>query len=290
VTLFWSGLATGSIYALVAVGFNIVMTATGVLNFAQGALVMLGGFLGYWAIVQLGLPIVLSLVISVALGAGAGAMTELVAVRPLKRGTAAEESFALVTTVGFATAIAGGVAILWGTLPVTVKLPGSGSPIAFLGGHVLPLELAVIALAFICGGLAQLFLAHSRMGLACLACSEDRNAALVAGINVRRLSVSAFCAAGALAGLAGFLTGPLTYSIYSLGDTLALSGFVALALGGFGNMFGCLLGGWISGLVVTYASTYVNGDFAEVGLFCLLLVVLLVRPHGLLGARTVRHV
>jgi branched-chain amino acid transport system permease protein len=281
-TIIWSGLTDGALYALVAMGFNLVLTSSAVLNFAQGALVMLGTFIAYWALVTLKVPIVLAVILGISAGFLMGCVTELVAIRPLSRGRRwIGTSTELITTVAVATALSGMAAVIWGTQPLAVPFPGENS-ISFLGGEVAPVSLALIGLAIAFGVAIHLWYRHTLTGLACLASAEDRVAAALRGIRVRRLSLGSFGAAGALAGIVGLLAAPVTYSFYSLGDTLALSGFVALALGGLGSQLGCLIGGFLTGVVGALSARYIGGNYQDIATFVLLLLALGIRPGGLI--------
>lgn len=281
-TIIWSGLTDGALYALVAMGFNLVLTSSAVLNFAQGAFVMLGTFIAYWALVTLKVPVVLAVIIGIAVGFLMGCVTELVAIRPLSRGRRwIGTSTELITTVAVATALSGMAAVIWGTEPLAVPFPGENS-ISFLGGEVAPVSLALIGLAIVLAVAIHLWYRHTLTGLACLASAEDRVAAALRGIRVRRLSLGSFGAAGALAGIVGLLAAPVTYAFYSLGNTLALSGFVALALGGLGSQLGCLIGGFLTGVVGALAARYIGGNYQDIATFVLLLLALGIRPGGLI--------
>ncbi len=290
-TIIWSGLTDGALYALVAIGFNLVLTSSSVLNFAQGAFVMVGTFVAYWALVTIKVPIVVAFVLAAAVGLLVGCVTELVAIRPLSwgrrwTGTSAE----LITTVGMATALSGVAVVAWGTQPLAVPFPGEQS-IAFLGGEIAPAALALIALTIVVGIGIHLWYRHTLTGLACLASAEDRVAASLRGIRVRRLSLGSFAAAGALAGVVGILAAPITYSFYSLGNTLALSGFVALALGGLGSQLGCIIGGFLTGVVGALCARYFGGNYQDIATFLLLLFALGIKPGGLVKTQmSIRNV
>jgi branched-chain amino acid transport system permease protein len=211
-----------------------------------------------------------------------GCVTELVAIRPLSRGRRwIGTSTELITTVAVATALSGLAAVIWGTEPLAVPFPGETS-ISFLGGEVAPVSLALIGLAIVAGVAIHLWYRHTLTGLACLASAEDRVAAALRGIRVRRLSLGSFGAAGALAGIVGLLAAPVTYAFYSLGNTLALSGFVALALGGLGSQLGCLIGGFLTGVVGALSARYIGGNYQDIATFVLLLLALGIRPGGLI--------
>jgi branched-chain amino acid transport system permease protein len=127
-------------------------------------------------------------------------------------------------------------------------------------------------------------------GLACLATSEDGEAARLRGVNTRWLSVGAFAVSGLMAGLVGPIVGPKTYAFAALAAALALKGFVAMAMGGFGNIAGCTIGGFVVGMVEATTARWVGGEYQTMAVFVLLLLVLMIRPTGLLGEQRERVV
>jgi branched-chain amino acid transport system permease protein len=195
-----------------------------------------------------------------------------------------------VTTVGASTAIVGLIGVKWGYLPLSVPFRGPTQELHLLGAVESPVELVTFGAAILGAVLCELFFRRTRHGQASLAVAEDRDPAMLRGINVSRLSLVAFTVAGAFGGLAGFLVGPITYAVAPLGATFALEGFVALALGGEGSFIGGLLGGLVVGLVSTFATTYLGANYADLAVFALLLLTLALRPTGLGGTARVRSV
>jgi branched-chain amino acid transport system permease protein len=278
VTLIWGGLSLGAVYALVAVGYNIVFTASGTFNFAHAQLLMLGTFLAYWGLAVLEWPAVaVFLLASVIVGAVAVA-EERFAIRTV-RGTEAQ----LVTTVGVATLINGSSQLIWGSQPLTVPFLSGGRAWTLLGGRVLPVELVLIAVAIVVAAGLVYYSRHSMVGLAVLAMAEDREAAQLRGVNVRMLTLGAFAVSGLLAGAVGPVVGPKTFAVATLGSALALKGFVALALGGFGSIGGGVVGGFAIGLIEQYAARYLGSTYVNLTIFGVLLLILLARPAGLFG-------
>jgi branched-chain amino acid transport system permease protein len=285
----WTGLVLGSIYALVATGFTIAMVPTGVFNFAQGAIVVGGTFVTYQLLVVSGVPAGWALVLTALAGAAAGLLCEVLAVRPLRWARGNVDN-ALVTTVGASTVIAGLIGVKWGYLPLRVPFPGPSGYEHFLGTVASPIEIFTVAAAVVSALAFEGLFRYTRRGQACLAVAEDRDPAMLRGVNVSRLSLVAFTVAGAFGGLVGFLIGPTTYAEVTLAPTLALYGFVAVALGGQGSFIGGLLGGLVVGIVSTFASTYIGANYADLAVLALLLVTLAVRPKGLGGVAAARSV
>ncbi len=277
-TLLWSGLSVGAIYALVAVGYNIVFISSGAFNFAQAQLVMLGAFVAYWGFTSLHAPVVVVFLLAGVIVAVVAAVEERLAIR-----TTRDIEAQLVTTVGVATLLNGATQLIWGAQPLEVPFFGPTGVWKELGGRVFPDDLLLVAVAIV---IAFGLVALSRttlLGLALLAVSEDREAAEVRGINVRLLALGAFAFSGLIAGLIGPVVGPKTFAVATLGEALALKGFVALAMGGFGSMPGALVGGMAVGLIEPFSARYIGDNYSNTMVFAALLLILLVKPAGLFG-------
>ncbi|MCB1462853.1 MAG: branched-chain amino acid ABC transporter permease [Nitratireductor sp.] len=275
-TLVWGGLALGAIYALVAIGYNIVYLSAKTFNFAHAQLLMLGVFVTYTCLMEWRLPWLLVIVLAAAAVAVVAAIENLVAVRPVK-----DVHNILVTTLGASTFLDGTVSLIWGNQPLAVSFPLGGNAIDLLGGRVYPIEPILILLVIVIV-LADFWISRRFLvGLALRAMSEDPEAAQLRGVNIRAMAFGAFVAAGALAGAAAVFVGPKTFAVSTLGDSLALKGFVALAIGGFGSMPGALVGGAAVGLVEILAARYLGGEYSNPMIFVMLLTVFIIRPAGL---------
>jgi branched-chain amino acid transport system permease protein len=276
VTLIWSGLASGAVYALVAIGYNIVFVSSQTFNFAQAQLLMVGAFVAYSGTVTFHLPLVVVALMATAAVLLLAAAEERVAVRPVSAPDAQ-----LVTTLGVATLLAGASQLIWGSQPLSVPFPGSSSVISVFGGRVYPFEIALVAapigLVIVLGYLSRRLI----LGLALLGMAENREAAILRGVNVRRLALGTFALAGGVAGLASLLVAPYTFAVATLGSELALYGFVVLAIGGFGSMAGTLVGGLVVGIVGALAARYLGTQYSDLCVFAVLLIVLFARPAGL---------
>lgn len=284
-TAVWSGLAIGAVYALVAIGYNLVHIAYSTFNFAHAQLMMLAVFVTYWGLVVAQLPVVVVVLVA-ALGVGLLALVEeLAAIRPVKGAHAH-----LVTTLGMATLLDGVTRLVWGDQVLKVPPPVPDVTWTVLGGRVSAVEIALIAgVVAITAGLT-VYGRRSLSGLALLAMAEDREAARLRGIDVERLALAAFVFTGVLAGLTGPLVGPKTFAVATLGAALALKGFVALAIGGFGSLPGALVGGLAVGLVESLSGRWLGSAFSTIMVFVALLLVLVLRPTGLFGTTRERVV
>lgn len=277
-TAIWSGLAIGAVYALVAIGYNVVYIAYTTFNFAHAQLMMFGIFVTYWASVVADLPLWLAFIACGAVVGVIALIEEFIAIRPVKGAHAH-----LVTTLGVATLLDGVTRLIWGDQVLRVPAVGSAETITLLGGRVSITELVLIVAVIVVTGLITLYSRRSLTGLALLAMAEDRDAALLRGINVKRLALGAFVFAGVLAGLTAPLVGPKTFAVATLGAALALKGFVAVAIGGFGSMPGALIGGFTVGLVESVSGRTLGSEFPTIMVFVVLLLILLLKPTGLFG-------
>lgn len=286
-TTFFSALSTGAIYTLLALGFNVVFVSAGMFNFAQAQFMMVGTFISYWVAVQLHLPVALGFVFGLAIGFSLGVIEERVAIRPvLGKGAHAE----LITTIGAGIILDGIASLLWGTQPFQVPFFGPIKPIMIAGGYVEPVEVIVIGVAVVVPIALEIWSRRSLLGLACLASSEDRQAAMVRGINTRKVSLIAVAAAAGFAGMLGPLIGPQTYAVYNIGDTLAITAFVAMAIGGFGSYLGSMAGGFAIGIIEQFSDRYLSAEYQNVILFGALVTLLMLRPAGLFRTARVRVV
>lgn len=284
-TTIWSGLSSGAIYALVAIGYNVVYIGSGAFNFAQASLMMLGVFIAYWGLSTVAWPVAPVIVVAVIIVALSAVTEERVAIRPVR-----QIQGLLVTTVGAAILVTGITEVIWGQQALQVPSFFSSNPLTVFGGAVLPGDLILIGLALFFTVGFTLFSRFTMTGLAALAVAEDRESALLRGINARWLQIGAFAVSGALAGLLGPFIGPKTFAYFGLGQTLALVGFVALAIGGFGSITGATIGAFAIGLVQAYTDRYIGGNYENLMVFAILLVVLLIMPKGLFGSRRERVV
>lgn len=286
-TMVWAGLSTGAIYVLVAVSFNLVFVVSGTFNFAQPQYLMLGTFVSYAVVVKLELPLVVAIAAGAAIGYLIGAAEELIAIRPLsKAGQHAE----LVTTVGWSVIMEGAALLIWDSDPLKVPGTAADNSVELLGGRLTVLDLIIVVLAVAAAVVAQVLLRRTRIGLAALAVAEDSAAAALRGINIKRMSTVMAGLAGGLLGAMGPVVAPKTFAVFSLGSFLVLKAFVALTIGGFGSNAGALIGGVAVGLIESATLRYLGGTYANLMLFAVLLVVLLVRPQGLFGRQRERVV
>jgi branched-chain amino acid transport system permease protein len=293
-TLIYAGLAVGAIYAIIAYGYNLTITTAGVLNFANAHMTMVGTFVAAWALTDLGLSVALVILLCALVGAVLGLIVEITAIAPLTsfrlRRSGAVGHGELVTTVGASTIITGLAYIVWGSDPIKVPLFENDVRISFLGGEVRKSDLLVIATALTLGLGLHFWTRRSRLGLASLAQSEDRDAAMLQGVNVRLLSAAGFVIAGALGSGVGVIVGAKTLAVVGFALVLAIKGFVALTLGGVGSQLGALIGGMSLGIGEVMTARWLGSDYRSLMVFLVFMLVLLIRPQGLFGTKEGRTV
>lgn len=280
-TTVWAGLTVGAIYSFVAIGYNAVMLASGVFNFAHAQLVMLGTFLAYAGMQALDLPVLVTAILAALIVGGIAVLQERVALRRLI--AKGEITRTLIATIGVGTIIAGVAVKLWGTDAKVVPSDLPSTPLSLLGGAVQVNDLILIGFVLAVGLGLHLWSRSTRYGLASLATAENRRAARLQGINITMLGMAAFALTGLIAGVAGVLVGPRTYAVATLGDQLALYGFVAIAIGGAGSQLGGLLGGFAVGLIDAFAGRYLGSGYPQIVIFLVFLLILVIRPQGLFG-------
>jgi branched-chain amino acid transport system permease protein len=289
-TTIWAGLSIGALYCLVAIGYNVVLLASGMFNFAYAQLVMLGTYMAYVAATALGLPIIGAVAFGGAAVLVMAVIEERIAIAPLLARRGDQHQAALITTVGIAVIIDGITSRVWGSQAKPIPQPLSGRALHLFGGTVGRNDLLLIGLVLVVGIGLHLWSRKTVSGLASLAAAEDADAARARGVNTRRLAITAFAVSGAIAGLLGVVVGARTYATPTLADSLALFGFVAIAIGGSGSQIGGLIGGFVTGLAYALAERYTNSDWPQIIVFGIFLIVLLTRPRGIFSAAVERQV
>ena len=282
------GVGAGSIFALVGMSFNIVFNSSGILNFAQGNMLVLGGLFAFLALP--GSPsatqwFVFLPVVAVALAALL-AVQGLVTLAPLR--SSVEQHSWLITTLAASVIIGGILLIYQGSAQQSVRSPFPA--VRFLGTRV-PATYAITAGLALFWWLALRWF-HTRMltGLAISAIAQDLDAARAAGLRVRRLQVIAFGISGLIVGSAGFAAAPVMAIANDSAIAYVMNGFVAAVVGGLGNNFGALIGGVLVGVLSLYAAFEYGGEYQNVVSLALLVVVLMLRPQGLFGRQAARRV
>lgn len=276
----FSGLTSGAIYAMVAIGFGVLHNTMGIVNFTQVDFVSLGGMLLYGVLIGAKLPAIVALPAAVAGVTLAGALVELVGLRPSR---SRNHLVLILLTIGMSIVLRGAMQRIWGKNPLAVPPLSGETPLRLLGATMLPQAVWIFLFTALAIGLLVWFFRRTTAGLAMRAVASNPTAAAVVGLRVARVRTASFALAGALGGLAGALVTPITTLRYDVGVLLGLKGFAAAILGGFGSFPGAIVGGLALGLLESLGAGYLSSAWKDTIAFLVLLLVLFLRPHGLLG-------
>lgn len=289
-----NGLTLGGVYALIALGYTLIYGVLQLLNFAHGDVYMVGAFIGFFVMTGLGGPeaaivpiwvMITLMFLAAMLGAGIlGVLVERFAYRPLRD---SPRIAPLISALGVSLFLQNCVLLLLGS---RYRSYDTSEYIDTTGGlHLGPITIdwmrvLVIVLAILLMLLLTKLVGHTRLGRGMRAIAYDRDAAVMMGIDVDRVVVGTFFVASALAGAAGVMVGLVFFNVYSyMGFLAGLKGFSAAVIGGIGSIPGAMLGGILIGVVESFTAVYLSANFASVLTFLLLIMVMLLKPRGLLG-------
>ena len=275
------GLTTGCVYALVALGFVLCANVSGVVNFAQGEFVMLGGMAAAW-LIGLNVPFVLAIVAATAIGGAVGAAQEFLTLAPVRQ---QPHFIQITTTVGFAVVLRGITLIVAGKDALSV--PGfSGDGVFFVFGAILPVQsLWVWGATLLLLVSTFTVLRYTSIGRAVRACSINLQAARLMGVNAERLRVIVFAVSGATGALAGVVITPIVLASWDAGLTYSTKGFIGAILGGFRSPMAAVLGGLFIGLLESLGAGYVSSGWKDFIVYGVLLAWLLIQGGVFLRGR-----
>lgn len=286
-SLFVSGLKLGAVIALSAVGLSLIYAVTGLVNFAHGEMVTLGAVLAYFFHTSAAgpeWPLVVAAIPAIALGAGFGWVQDRGLWRPLRKRGMGLISM-MVVSIGLAFAIRHVILVVFGGSPRLFRDFTGQGPIEVLGISMVPKHLVTIAFAFLILGGVGLFLQRTKMGTALRAVSDDVDLSESSGINVDRVVTQTWIIAGGLAAIGGVFFASNESIQWDMGFRLLLLIFAAVVLGGLGTAYGAMLGGFVVGVAVEMSTLFVPSELKSAVGLVLLIVMLLIRPQGLLGTR-----
>jgi branched-chain amino acid transport system permease protein len=273
-----SGLSNGAIYALIGFGFAVIYNATGIINFAQGEFVMLGGILTIFFLSVLHVPLVPAILLAIVASTLVGVLFERLAIRPLKD---ASPLSMIIITIGASIFIRGAAMLLWGKDTHALPAFSSNEPLYIAGATILPQHLWLLGVTFLIIIASRLFFNHSIVGKAMRACSYNPRAAGLVGINVKNMVMLSFALSSAIGSLAGIIIAPLTMTSYDVGVMLGLKGFCAVIIGGMSSGMGTILGGFLLGLLESLGAGFISASYKDAIAFIILLLILFIRPEGL---------
>ena len=278
----FAGITYGAIYAIVAIGFNIIYNTTGIINFAQGEFVMLGGMISISLLSYVSLPMAIGM--AVLLTMIIGALIEIVFIRWLKGPSVLRM---IIITIGISILIREVALHIWGesvrSLPYFIG--DEISSVAILGARISPQVFCVLTTCAVMVVLLGIFFKATSVGREMRACAANRTAAILCGIDTKNMVTLSFVLSAAMGALVGCVMSPITYSQYNIGTGLAIKGFTVAILGGLGSSGGAIVAGLLLGVIEAFSVSVLPLAFQEAISIAILLLILFLRPHGLFGSK-----
>lgn len=282
-----SGVTSGSIYALIALGFGIIHNATGIVNFAQGEFVMLGAMAMISFTQVAGLPVLIAFPLAVLIVMGVGGLLEI---GPIRNSQSRNVLILVMITVGASITMREIAMLVWGKTPRTLPPFSGDDPLVLGPTAILPQTVWILGTTFVVVLTLSFFFGKTMLGKAMRAAAENRQGAALIGIAVRRMALLSFVLSGGIGAVAGIIITPITTMSYSAGVMLALKGFSAAILGGYGDTRGAVVGGLLLGTLESLGAGFISSAYKDAFAFLVLLLVLFIRPSGLFGKEEIRRV
>ena len=282
-----AGITTGSIYALIALGFSVVHNATGIVNILQCEFITYGGMLTVTFYIFSRFPLPIAIILSIiAVSILAGLFEKFV----IRNSKSQDIIILIFITIGASIFFKGVALALWGSDPFTIPSFSGDEVIKIFGASIIPQNLWVIGITIFTFILLYLFFKKTLIGKAMRAVAINKKAAAIVGININKMVFYSFVLSGFLGSLAGIIIAPITTTSYDIGFMIGLKGFAAAILGGYGSMAGSIVGGFLLGIFESLGAGLISSDYKDVIAFVILIIVLFVRPNGILGQKHVEKV
>jgi len=277
-----AGLAMGSIYALVALGFVLIFNAVNVINFAQGEFAMVPAFVAVWLLTSVEVPFVLACVITVVFMGIFGIVFQRIAYYPLRN-----RSFlpVVISTIGVGIFLKNGAQLIFGAEPLSMPRPTSAEAMNILGVLVDPQYIVIIICTLVLLGFQYFFFEKTLLGKKMLATAQDKDMARLLGIRVATMIAITFVYSSILGAAAGILVGPIFFVTKDMGAMIGLKAFCSAIVGGLGSVPGAILGGIFLGVIEVFASYYISTAYRDAFAFMILILVLILRPQGFFGEK-----
>ncbi len=278
-----NGISIGAVYAIIALGYTMVYGIAKMLNFAHGDVIMVGAYISYCVTTYLGLPPIVSVLAAMVVCTLLGILIEGLAYKPLR---GVPSLAVLITAIGVSYFLQNAAQLIWGSAPKIYPSVVTMEPIQLFDGHIIitgqVIATVVVSVVIMIG--LHLFTTKTKTGKAMRAVSEDRDAAQLMGINVNRTISTTFAIGSALAAIAGVLLCSTVPTLMpTTGSMPGIRAFTAAVFGGIGSIPGAMLGGILLGIIETFTKAFLASEFSDAIVFLVLIMVLLVKPAGLLG-------
>jgi branched-chain amino acid transport system permease protein len=277
-----TGLAMGSIYALVALGFVLIFNAVNVVNFAQGEFVMVPAFVAVWLMTAIKLPFPLVYLIIVIFMGVFGIVFQRVAYYPLRNRTFLP---VVISTIGVSIFLKNAAQLVFGAEPLLMARPTSADVLNLAGVFVDPQHVVIIVVTVVMLVFQYVFFEKTTLGKKMQATAQDKEMARLLGVRVSKMIVITFVYSSILGAVAGILIGPIFYVSKEMGAMLGLKAFCSTIVGGFGSVPGAILGGLFLGVIEVISAYYISSAYRDAFAFIMLILVLLFRPQGFFGEK-----
>ncbi len=295
IDILFSGLSMGSVYSLIALGFVLIFKSTGILNFAQGELCMVGAFVCYYFATRLEIPYLIAFLLSIAIGSILGALIDVLVFRRL---VGEPIHSTILVTIGLASILVALSGLIWGHDTYSINSPFVGKTVSFGGMVFSQVSIVTILVSLVLFGLFILFFRRSLLGIALMGTAEDSDTAGLMGINVKKMRMIAWILGSFVACIAGIFLAEQSFVHAGMAHT-GIKAMSAAILGGMQSIGGAIIGGLLIGLVENLAATFLTGfemggfhfgDVKDVTAFAIMILVLMIRPHGIFGKKEVERV
>ncbi len=275
-----TGITVGSIYAMVAIGFNIIYDVTDIINFAQGEFVMLGGLTMVLFHVSFQIPIIIAFILTVMGVTLIGILVDRLAIRPIRQPSVLT---LIIATIAVSFVIRGAAMFFWGKNPFDLPAFSGRNPITFYGAVIQPQYFWVVGFLIVVVIVLSIFFDKTITGKAMKACADNADAARLVGINVNQMIMLSFALSAGVGAVAGIIITPISLMEYDRGAMLAVKGFGAVILGGLGSFPGAIIGGLILGIIESLVAGLISSGYKDAFALVVLLCVLFFKPSGILG-------
>lgn len=276
-----NGLAQGSIYSLIAIGFALIFGVLGLVNFAHGEVYMVGAFLGFMLITAVHLNVIAALIVAIAGAAVLGVLVEAVAFRPLRK---APDVAPMVCTLGLSVVLQNVAMLIWGSDTKSVPDVMGTHIMSLFNAQISMQQILIFAVSLALMAGLQYVLYRSKIGRAIRATAQNKEAAAIMGVNIDRVIAATFALGSGMGGAAGVLVGIYYNAFYPMmGFMAGLKAFTATVLGGLTSVPGAVAGGLILGVAENLGAAYISSGYRDLIAFVILIIVLLIKPSGLFG-------